>query len=187
MCKGPRVPTCYDASVLHALLRSCLSKQSQIGHRVAFTQYDSVRVLVMVGCLAICILPLLMQRLSTVHRGNRLHLHTHARQEPDRLAMCCARSRQRGDGVAAVPAAAVYSLKMNGTARSAAFSPDGRDLLTMGASESVCLQQHPYVQMCMQSCGMRKAGAAQEDAERLCCCHTQCSIISEYQVWHGNA
>ena len=27
----------------------------------------------------------------------------------------------------------LFNLKMNGTARSAAFSPDGRDLLTMGA------------------------------------------------------
>ena len=43
----------------------------------------------------------------------------------------------------------LYSLKMNGTARSAAFSPDGRDLLTMGASICV-LAAASIVQMCMQ-------------------------------------
>ena len=49
-----------------------------------------------------------------------------AAREAGSVAMVSLRSRQL-----------LFNLKMNGTARSAAFSPDGRDLLTMGASESV--------------------------------------------------
>ncbi len=53
------------------------------------------------------------------------------------VAMVSLRSRQL-----------LFNLKMNGTARSAAFSPDGRDLLTMGASVFM-LVAVSNTQMCM--------------------------------------